>query len=298
MTTNTHRRGFSLVELLVVITLIVMLVAMMATALNAARASGAKQKTRASIAMLNEIIQRHYRSTESMSMPADVAATGRGAAIRRQITADMPDSWQEVEYLKNHPDEFKSARHRGYVATYDAVNPTTQNASAECLFMIVMQGGLADCLDCSGLGSIPVGDTDGPDVNGDGVPDGDGAPEFLDAWGKPIRYVLWPGGFQLPPGGDAFFDGSVAPFDGAASAAPGGTMRPLIVSVGPSIRINPSASIDEDPIKYFGDSYLELGGAQCGNPAHSSISPLGGHDTSRPDRRIEILTNFDDEVRK
>lgn len=279
MKTIAHRRAFSLVELLVVITLIVMLIAMMATALNAARASGAKQKTKASITMLDEIIQRHYRSTESMSMPADVAAGSRGTEIRKQITADMPDSWQDVAYLKAHPSDFKSARHRGYVATFNAVNPSAQHASAECLFMIIMQGGLADCLDCSGLGSIPVGDTDS-----------DGAPEFLDAWGQPIRYVLWPAGFELPLG-SKFFDQATAPFDGPGAGAEGGTMRPLILSGGPS---------KEDATKFAGMSYLDLDPdeTQCGNPLNAAITPLGGHDATYEDRRNDNITNFDDEVKK
>jgi prepilin-type N-terminal cleavage/methylation domain-containing protein len=277
MKTATHRRGFSLVELLVVITLIVMLIAMMGTALNAARASGNKQKTKASIKMLDEIIQRHFRSTESMSVAANIPASGRGAAIRKQITADMPDHWDEVRHMKANAGDFGSARQRGYVATLDAISPSNTFADAECLFMIIMQGGLADCIDCSGLGSIPVGDKDN-----------DGAPEFLDAWGEPIQYVLWPGGFQLPIGSN-FFDQTTPPFDGAGSGAEGGTMRPLLVSGGPSKL--PSIGIHPD-----GVSYLSLNAS--GDPANSDIRQQGGFSSSVGDYRSDNITNFDDEVKQ
>jgi prepilin-type N-terminal cleavage/methylation domain-containing protein len=269
MKTTRHRRAFSLVELLVVITLIVMLVAMMATALNSARASGAKQKTRASIMMLDSIIQQHYRGTESMSVPQ---GEDRGDAIRKQITADMPDSWAEVAYLQSNQSEFNLARHRGYVATAGALSPSSTVADAECLFMIIMQGGLADCLECAGLGSIPVGDTDN-----------DGAQEFLDAWGEPIRYVLWPGGFELPPG-QPFFD-TKRPFDDGPPASPdrpGGVMRPLLFSGGPSKKS--STEINDS-------SYLD-----AGSPGSSGTN-LGGPDGG-DDYRNDNITNFDDEVKK
>ena len=269
MKTTSHRRAFSLVELLVVITLIVMLIAMMATALNSARASGAKQKTRASIMMLDSIIQQHYRATESMSVPQ---GEDRGAAIRKQITADMPDSWAEVAHLQANPSDFKLARHRGYGATAAALSPSSTVADAECLFMIVMQGGLGDCLDCAGLSSIPVGDTDN-----------DGAQEFLDAWGEPIRYVLWPGGFELPPG-QPFFD-TKRPFDDGPLAnpdRPGGVMRPLLFSGGPSKKS--STEINDS-------SYLA-----AGSPGASGTN-LGGPDGG-DDYRNDNITNFDDEVKK
>jgi prepilin-type N-terminal cleavage/methylation domain-containing protein len=270
MKTTMHRRGFSLVELLVVISLVVTLLSMMAMALSAARASGGKQKTKAWIMMLDEIIQRHYRSTESIRVPE--GESDRGAWIRRQITADMPDSWAEVAYLKANAGDFKSARHRGYVATADILSPSSTVADAECLFMIIMQGGLADCLDCAGLGSIPVGDTDN-----------DGSPEFLDAWGEPIRYVLWPGGFQLPPG-QPFFD-TKRPFDSGPLLNPdrlGGTMRPLLFSGGPSKKS--STAINDS-------SYL--GSGDVGNPGNG----LGGSDGGA-DSRNDNITNFDDEVKQ
>jgi len=279
-----RRKAFSLVELLVAVSIVLILMGLLGAALSATQARGSKDKTLASITAIDEILQRHFTATESSRVGASVPTDARGAAIRRQITADMPDSWQEVTHMKTDTTLFSSARQRGYVATLDSLyalpgataETINQNASAECLFMIVMQGGLADCLTCTALDSIPKGDVDG-----------DGAPEFLDAWGQPIRYVLWPAGFEQPIG-TKYFD-QTAPFDGLpATGATGGSMRPLIVSGGPS---------KQDSTKFGGMSYLSLGNA-CGDPADATIAILGGWDGISPDYRPDNVTNFIGEVQR
>ena len=115
-----------------------------------------------------------------------------------------------------------------YVAVWNSIANKQavmqSHAGAECLFMIVMQGGIADCLDCRGL-RIDIGDQDG-----------DGMPEFLDAWGSPIRLILWPSDLQLPPGSGKRFFSTIPPFDATVPTiddSVGGLMRPLIVSPGP-----------------------------------------------------------------
>lgn len=307
MTPKSHRKAFSLIELLVVITIIVMLIAMMGVAMNSARASGKRQQTRSAIAAIDAILQRHFASCEStplsLALPGNATTDAENAAklvdiglsIRQKITADMPDSWAEVRQLKllTSNSTLISARQRGYIATLDAVNPSDTNGAAECLFMIVMQGGLADCLTCSSLSAVRVGDTD---VNSSGVAVPDGAFEFLDAWGKPIQYVLWPGAFQLPPGlaGDpTYFDNTVAPFSGVAATNGAGTLRPLVYSSGatmiPSILVNTG-------------SYLTMGNSTCGDPRFAPVSMAGGVGLGAPpndvDYRVNHITNYDDTVKK
>jgi len=266
------RRGaFSLVELLVAVSIILVLMAMLGGALMAARNSGKKQATEAAIAAIAEIIQRHYATAESRGVGDKATAQQRAAKLRRQITADMPDSWEDVRYLKTHPAEFPSGRHRGYVATLDAVKPTDQYGDAECLFMVIMQGGIADCLTCTTLANARKGDKDG-----------DGAMEFWDAWDEPIHYVLWPGGFELPPG-TRFFS-TDPPFQGGSGIAGApGPMRPLIYSNGPD---------KEDGLAVHGGAYLALGNA-CGSPTEPTISTLGGPNSSSGHQ--DNITNFDRE---
>jgi prepilin-type N-terminal cleavage/methylation domain-containing protein len=274
-----RRKAFSLVELLVAVAIVVLMMALMSAALSAARTRGKKDQTQATILAISEIVQRHFSATESSAVGAAVPTSARGAAIRRQITADMPDSWAEVRTMQSDTATYSSARHRGYVDTLARLNPTDQYGSAECLFMIIMQGGLADCLSCASLDSVPKDDLDG-----------DGAPEFLDAWGQPIKYVLWPAGFEQPLS-TKYFD-QTPPFDGLPPAgAAGGTMRPLIFSLGGS---DPA----KECITANKDSYLALGNA-CGDPAGGAIATLGGLlSTATDDIRDVYLTNFSDEVAK
>jgi len=259
----------------VALTIMFVLVALTGAAVSAARSGGARQKTASTIAAIDMILQQHFTSLESSRAGATGPGTDRAAALRRLLTADMPDSWAEVRHMKSNPGLFGSARHRGYVAFLDTVTPTDQFGDAECLFMIVMQGGLADCLACSALDKAKIGDKDQ-----------DGALEFWDEWDEPIRYVLWPAGFELPPGTRLF--SAVPPFSGIVpTGATGSPMRPLIFSGGPS---------KLSSTEIHTGSYLALGNA-CGDPANTVINRLGGL-SGTVDRRADNITNFDGEVKR
>jgi len=79
-----------------------------------------------------------------------------------------------------------------------------QYQDAECLYMIIAS--IRD-ISSNGLDFVyegEIGDTDQIDLDGDGTIDqiGDGMPEILDAWGKPIAFIRWPAGFLAHPGPD------------------------------------------------------------------------------------------------
>jgi prepilin-type N-terminal cleavage/methylation domain-containing protein len=286
MNAVTHRRGFTLTELLVAVAIVLALMTLLGGAVSAARGSQKKQATQALIARLDAIIQQHYSSFATRTVSGsttDIIAANR----RLMATADMPDNWAEVQTLKEGTTGLLgspgktfplNAPQRAYVQYRDSLSAllTSQFEDAECLFMIVMLGGLADCLDCGGLGLSEIGDKDG-----------DKAPEFLDAWGNPIGFVLWPAGLELPPGSGRFFS-TTAPFSsGVAAAAPGGVMRPLIYSRGPDTLASLSVPAA---------SQLKTG-TNCGNPADATTATFGGLSGS-PDYRADNITNFDAEVRR
>ena len=287
MNAVTHRRGFTLTELLVAVAIILGLMTLIGGAVSAARGSQKKQATKALIAKLDAIIQQQYATYATRPVASVAAAkTADIAAARRQMaTADMPDNWKEIQAIKegttalaSHPERRfpLNAAQRAYVQYRDAVTPSPKYEDAECLFMIVMLGGLADCLDCGGLGLSEKGDKDG-----------DNAAEFLDAWGNPIGFVLWPAGLEIPPGKGKFFS-SVAPFSGSISAVQGGVMRPLIYSAGPdgdyAIR-TPDTEAANPPFVAQIKS-----GTNCGNPADAAVQNYGSFPSG------DDITNFDDEV--
>ena len=285
-TTEPARRGFTLVELLVTIMIVLTLMALLGAAVSAARTSQRKQATQAMIARLDLIVRTQYETYAVRGVPDSVLtgankAAARGSYLRRLASAEMPDNWRDVETIASGTSGVPTtAAQRAYVGIYQSLKaanssyPTGDYADAECLFMIVMQGGLVDCVDCGELKASDKGDLDG-----------DGAFEFLDSWGRPIRYVLWPAGLELPPGSGRYFT-ATAPF--VTGTSPAATMRPLIFSGGPdqvnSLLVNGAGS-------------LQLGSA-CGDPANADVAQFGARDTSGLDARADNVTNFDTEAAK
>ena len=94
--------GFTLVELLVTITVIGILAAIALGALNAAGNSAREAKTRALIAKLDHVIQMRYNSyltrrvpIRTTGMKPDAAARARLAALRDLIRMEMPERWND-----------------------------------------------------------------------------------------------------------------------------------------------------------------------------------------------------------
>jgi prepilin-type N-terminal cleavage/methylation domain-containing protein len=222
-----RRQAFSLVELLVVVSIILVLMGLLATGVSAARGSQRKQATQALITKIDRVIQQHYSSYASRAVPGATSTADRASKLRLLAGYELPDSWAAVRAINTGTTGVRrtapQAAYGGVLTTSTAATISDGYGDAECLFMIVMQGGVGSCLDCDALATIQKGDVDN-----------DGACEFLDAWGQPIRYVLWPSALRLPPvDGDLFFS-STLPFEsGTPAFARGGTMRPLVFSGGP-----------------------------------------------------------------
>jgi len=220
-TTTPLRRGFTLVELMVVIVIISILSSLMLAGLAVAQSRSKADKTRSTIRKLHEIIVPHYESYLRRRVPASTlggstnvltTATNRLVSIRTIALFEMPDSWLDVASNSSDPvlrsgttipglvyanpltitgtipSEVFTAKVRSYGAYRQSVQSTLthQHRSAECLFMIVSRG-LSDPDLMEQFRSEELGDTDA-----------DGAREFLDGWGNPISFMRWPTGF-VPP---------------------------------------------------------------------------------------------------
>lgn len=287
-------RGFTLTELLVAVSIMLVLVSIVAAGISGARGNSKKSVTQALIGRLNVIIQQQYSSYASRGGPTGASAADRGVWLRRLISAELPDSWADVAFVWSNtnlfgsppsgtllfPKEQLSGPQRSYISIWNGLSSSQRTAvpaqfgDAECLFMVVMQGGIASCLDCGQIRPAQIGDRDG-----------DGMPEFVDDWGNPIRYVLWPAALEVPPGSGPFFSATPPLAPGASLPAPGGPMRPLIFSGGAdqinSIQVNASGN-------------LAMGSA-CGVPASLTF---GARDDTAGDGRADNITNFDDEVKR
>jgi prepilin-type N-terminal cleavage/methylation domain-containing protein len=291
-------RGFTLTELLVAIGIVLVLVSIVSAAVAAARGSQRKQSTVLLIDKIDAIIQEQYTSYESRTIAGATSFASRAEALRRLATCEMPDRWADVGYMYDRcdllnpspltplafPKEKLTGAQRAYISLWHTLSATQKGAGgvgaqysgAECLFMVVTMGGIADCLDCGELGLSSRGDKDG-----------DGMPEFWDSWGNPIGYIIWPGGLQLPAGSGARFFSDNLPFAGGSV---GRTMRPLIYSGGPD------GITDTDGSFGFmqGSSTSNLAqGSAIGNPAVAPASTFAAPQNGS----VDNITNFDAEAK-
>ena len=282
-----ERRAFTLVELMVVLVIVAMLSALSLAGLAGVRDRSKADKTRSTIRKLHEIVVPQYEEFSTRRVRAGgstlkwsagqyiadpavitsstVSASNRLWALRVLMALEMPDQWSDVAPSLAVPAWAATAAVRRY-GSFPSKTNNDAYESAECLAMIVMRGGFAaDLVDA--FRADEIGDIDG-----------DGRPEVLDGWGKPIGFIRWPVGFDSPvlqQNADANPD----PFDPMRRSAqlvyPGSISQtdygvvPLIFSCGPD------GAIDE-PIKEDVAATPNYGGyANASDVTGSSLAVLG-----------------------
>ena len=210
------RSAFTLVELVVVIVILSILAGLTLSGLAGARQRAKIDKTRSTIRKLHEIVVPIYETYVEKRYTRAVPGNGNAKAVtnattiammrssvasqqvlarRFMVAADMPDLWDDAFDASGTGGwgsamqlAAPNARYQQFAAKRfgsGAVPEAQARAfeSAECLQMIVVLGGFAaDSVEQ--FRSDEIGDVDK-----------DGAPEFLDGWGRPISFIRWPSGF-------------------------------------------------------------------------------------------------------
>jgi len=300
MTTCLHtapnaRRGFTLVELMVVIVIISILSSLMLAGLAGVRQRAKADKTRSTIRKIHEIVMPQYESYTTRRVSATgsdrlALAKSRLENVRRLLVTEMPDNWIDVQ-----SNSATTAGARAIKARHSTLNvpgsrfatvragetdasKTYGNlyANAETLFCVVSLGSFAsDGLEA--FRSDEIGDVDG-----------DKAPEFLDGWNRPIMFIRWPAAFPksiIQSGNPTLQPDPLDPqnISGASPPSPPHDWMtlPLIYSGGPdNAAIDPLGSDDGFGIKStntFPPSAALL--TVCyGNQAGSITSPTAERD--------------------
>lgn len=210
------RAGFTLVELLITISIISILVTMSMGALFMAQESARYERTQGLIGKLHNVVIDRWESYRMRRLPFLLTPTPlvQLQGVRDVMRMEMPDRYEDLLFDPTIPNSLPQGMPAAVKETglrhnylrrvdaarkkYNAANNTAwgdsqvfiQNVllvnnphqSAECLYMFI-------------LGSMPADeraefkDKDYADTNGNFMP------EFIDAWGHPIHFLRWAPGF-------------------------------------------------------------------------------------------------------
>lgn len=219
------RNALTLVELLITITIMATLAGLFLGASSSAMESARRARTKSTINKIHTLLMERWDEyttrrvdVDASGLTGSTAAGRRLVALRRLMQLEMPDRWDDIldqnggtlRTVENFtPADAKTttppvnatvfadpnativypaitkAYWRRYAGLSSSASPNaiSDNQGAECLYMIVMLftgDGEARTL----FSRQDIGDTDE-----------DGAPEFLDGWGRPIHFIRWPAGF-------------------------------------------------------------------------------------------------------
>jgi hypothetical protein len=274
--------------MLITITIIGILAAGVTAALQGARETAKAAKTKTTITKLHYVIMARYDSYRTRRVPVDTkglppqqAALVRVNAIRDLIRMEMPDRWSDV-YRENASgvtiptplvlqDQPSISLRYLRLGKKGSAGVASQNMpSAEFLYMIVMAIPEA----AEQFQNTEIGDYDG-----------DGLPEFIDGWGRPIKLLRWPVGFYNALEGDSDLHPN-DPTDPSNPCDPdtfdpqniigGYATFPLIYSAGPDGKydINTGYKANGDGYEYFLDGNSNLNPFQKDGATYYIGQPL------------------------
>jgi len=195
-----HRRGFTLVEMLVVVAVIAILAAMVAVATLGLIGDARETATKEIIQEIQGLLQQR------------IDAFNRLDLRRKEVLRDPVLNASYYEYANHDPELAKVLTRKGLFRYYfpqtwkevdsswltalglsapSPPNPATE--SAEVLYFLLTNAPL--------IGYTPVG-TDNFRTQSVRDTDGNGFPEFLDGWEQPLRFYRWPTRLIKPNGTD------------------------------------------------------------------------------------------------
>jgi prepilin-type N-terminal cleavage/methylation domain-containing protein len=311
-----NRRAFTLVELLITITIIGIMAGMVLFALFRAQETAKAHKTRALIAKLDAIIKDKWQTYQYRRVPLDlggdryddtngngqydsgeplvsdwngntsydpqppdprVAAKMRLDALRDLMRMELPDRWSDIIDFPAAP----------------LGNPIKMAEPAVHRGWMLRGAGNdeyqnAECLYLIVMDALASDDDARSVFKPDNIrdTDSDGKPEFIDGWGMPIRFLRWPAGFRSDLQTVATGYGTTA---GAGAQSVNVTVTPVRgqLSTAPGAYIGGTIAVvdqtstaTEKPI--LGNRMARITGYSngvftCTTPSYTQQQPFGGN---------------------
>lgn len=187
-------RAFTLLEILVVVAIISVLIALAAVALGRAVSSARAAATRSTISKINAILEQRRdafsrlkpspQRVRDMQSYYGLASPKLAETVFRKLAykALFPQRVEDLYGADGAPGGTGAAQDAPLAAKLPSPLPP-HVSSAELLYLAVTEGSL--------LGGEEVA-TDQFSTSEVADTDGDGMKEFVDGWGRPIRFYRWP----------------------------------------------------------------------------------------------------------
>lgn len=198
-------KAFTLVELLVSITVVIILASIVLYGMSGMQDLAKIQRTKSQLAKIHELLAEHWEGYEVRRVTVaidDPTGIWRLTALRELMRYELPDRQSDIESdvlgLASNPLTTPPPIGQpvpALVRTYynfiqnhaNAPNWGALHQGAECLYMIIAQMEVDDMSALEMFSDSDIGDVDN-----------DGMPEILDGWGNPIRFLRWPAAFPSP----------------------------------------------------------------------------------------------------
>ncbi|WP_373649195.1 prepilin-type N-terminal cleavage/methylation domain-containing protein [Schlesneria sp. DSM 10557] len=208
-TSVAGRAGFTLLEILVVISIIILLISIGGMVISNSIAQARERATLALLIKLDGMLQQRLDGFNTLiSKPqrrTEMQTTGLKsleADLRNKNIIGLPTATKMLmvrkEYFRN---AFPQTQTDNSSLSYFSGNDTNPAESAEYLYWILTKS------DSFGVASVDDSEFSAAELRDT---DGDGRLEFVDAWGNPLRFYRWPTRLLRPGGPGSNIQSNVA----------------------------------------------------------------------------------------
>lgn len=279
----------TLVELMVAMVVVSILASLSLAGMVSARNRAKASRTATTIRKISELILPYYEQYETRrptitnssalaALPSgrSLLADAKQIAIRRLMTLELPERYTDFsgafDTTGSVPVPLISQKiYSGVPVRFTDMPPVTRRYyqiitsanvkpnSSELLHLIVTRGPVADPEVIAHFRDDEVRDTNG-----------NGLPEFVDGWNRPIAFRRWPVGFLSPA---QPIDGTLRNIDPVV-ASNGHRLVPLIFSAGPDQAYDIVSDVPDakgQPLSYYDISYDPF----AISPSSPAQPPLG-----------------------